>query len=310
MTKNLSLKVFSLCSAILIELYFFSPENLVTEEINSVVEVRQVPGNVLIVSPKKPVGGYSASVTVRGPTHLVEQFKSSQPRFRVDIPRPWKEQYSVQLNLRDINIPTGLEVVDVNPGVFDFRLERLVKKELVVVVNTNGEVPTGYNLDQISPNPSTVFVSGPMSELEGRSTISTRSLDLGEIVKSEKVELSLEEIGKNSESLVNVVSVELSVSAIPGERTFGNIPIDVLASPGVAATVEPSRAVVVFGGPKVVLENLDLSKIRVFADARGRGPGRHRIKLSGELPEGVQILASEPGDVGVLVIEDDNKQDE
>ncbi|OVE79960.1 hypothetical protein BVY02_01810 [bacterium J17] len=301
-TENLSFKILSVLLAVLLEVYFYSPDNSVITEITAFVEVRNVPSTQMIVSPPRGERGLFGSVKIKGPSTLVDQVRNVTQTFRVDLPDNVGDRYLVQLSGSQLNLPAGVEVLEVYPPAIHFRFEKVIKKELEVELDRVGVPPKGYVLDELKMSPSSVLVRGPYSELEGISSVKSETFDISGLTGSGRHEVQLEKIGPLSSYNVNVVAVDLVITPIPLEKSFKKINVTVLAPPGYAATVEPSKVNVTLSGPPNELVALAKSEINLVADGRDLGEGKHIIEITGDLPEGVKIIRTEPKSVNVTLV--------
>ncbi|MFN8389676.1 MAG: CdaR family protein [Bdellovibrionota bacterium] len=302
MRENLSLKLISLILAVLLELYFYSPDNSLKVSLAATVEIRNVPTSLMFISPHHAERGITARVIVRGPRPLIEQAQGGNQRFILDYPQDSPLAFSASLDPRQLTLPAGVEVLEVNPPSITFELEHVVAKDLLVDVQRVGQVPTGYQLEGIRVYPDSVTVTGPESELASLRTVKTQRLSLDDLTDTKTVELPLETPGLLSRLGVPVVKAEVRVSPIPAERAFEKVNVRVLAPYGYAGTVEPSRVKATLGGPKEALSQLSANGIELEADARALSEGKHEVDLTAELPKGLVIVATEPKKVTVNLI--------
>ncbi len=302
LTENLRLKVFSLLLAVLLEIYFYSPDNSVIATLSANVEVRNVPANQMIISPPGAEKGMFARVLVRGPSPLVEQVRTSVQRFVVEVPDDVSSTFVKSLSRGQLRLPTGLDVLEIDPPKVELQFEPIVRKELLVIVDKVGDPAAGYRLDGLKVSPETVFARGPQGELQGLGIIETQKVDISNLKSSQRFVVSLIDKGKMTALDVNVVSVEATISPLTSEKTFDHQPITVLGPNGFAASVEPSYASVTIGGATRLLEELARTGLDLTADARSFAEGRYQIDLTLQLPEGVRVLQKTPEKVTVNLV--------
>lgn len=300
--ENLSLKLISLILAVLLELYFYSPDNSVTVTVPATVDIRNVPGSLTIINPRHGERGVPARIEVRGPRPLIEQVRSTTQRFVVEYPPEHPMVFTAALDHRQLWLPAGVEVLEVNPPVVNIELERLAQKQVMVELEKAGQLADGYQLDGISLTPDSISVSGPEGEVAPLKSIRTQRLNLEGISETRRFELGLVSPGQYSKLSNQTVTAEVRVSVIPAERTFEKVNVQVVSPYGYAGTVEPSRVRVVLAGPKQDLEKLSPGAIELQADGRELREGRHELNVTGNLPAGISVLSTEPKKVTVNLV--------
>ena len=77
----------------------------------------------------------------------------------------------------DIRLPGGLEVVSIIPESIDLHFAPKLTREVPIIVNMQGEPPTGYNITA-SASPPTLRVDGPATQIEGLQEVHTQPVDV------------------------------------------------------------------------------------------------------------------------------------
>ncbi len=298
----MSLKLISLILAVLLELYFYSPDNSVSVTVLGSIEVRNVPSSFMFINPPRGEKGIPARIEIRGPRPLVEQVRASTHRFEIEYPPDQPLLYTVNVDYRQLWLPPGVEVLEVSPSNLTLEFEHKVEKKLPVEVEKTGQLPPGYRLDGITVTPDSISAQGPESELGTLQSLKTQKLNLDGVTDSRKFELALDFRGKLSQLGAHAVTVEVLVSPIPGEKSFEKVSVRVLAPHGFAGTVEPSKVKVKLAGPKEALDKLTSASIELQADGRELTEGRHEVPVVGSLPPGVSVYSSEPKQVTVNLV--------
>lgn len=302
-TKNLSLKLTALILAVLLELYFYSPENYVTLEVPTNISIINVPSSLMIVEPQAAASaGIKAMVTVRGPNILVQQVLRSRPNFYISVPEGVRDNFTAALNAEDLSLPLGVDVMDIRPSRVDLRFEKIVKKELEVVPMQTGSPAKGYKMESLNILPKKVYVKGPKSELEGVLQVKTSEISLANAKGPKRFDVPLLDLGSFTTYNVNMVSVEANIVPILETKEFKNVELTVLAPPGHAATAQPTKVSIVLEGPQNTMKGVIAENIKLSADGRGLKEGKHLISISANLPEGVKIVSSEPSKISLSLI--------
>lgn len=89
-----------------------------------------------------------------------------------------------------VELPTGVRLESVEPGVIPVTLERVVEKSIPVTVETSGTAPAGYEVTAFA-NPATVKVRGPESLIRSIDSVSTEKVSL----KGRQGDFSVSEVG-------------------------------------------------------------------------------------------------------------------
>ena len=81
-------------------------------------------------------------------------------------------------------------------------------------------------------------------------------------------------------------------------RTFAEIPV---LTDSQAARVSPAQVTLTLKGPWPLVQNLKAEELKARVDTRNLAPGRHRLTVSVELPDGVSLVRSRPTTVTVTL---------
>lgn len=288
------LKLISLLLALLLEVYFYSPNNSVTASVSATVEVQNLPPTMIIVDPPFAEKGIPAQVEISGPSPLVEQVKTGVNKLYVSVPPQVPSEFSAVVDPSQLRVPSGVEVLNVRPQTISFRTERVARKELLVVANKVGQPADGFKVEDVEIFPSTVVIRGPYSKVEGLRAVETQPIDISNISSSQRQEVSLKPQDPLISMGVTIVTVDVKVGAVQAERTFDHVSVKVIAPNGFAATVEPSQAAMVLAGPRHEMEKLESANLVLIADATSLGEGRHEIQLQGTFGDEVRLIKTFP----------------
>jgi YbbR domain-containing protein len=301
--KNAGLKFFSLALACLLELYFYSPDNLITEEVNALVDVRNLPSDLIVVDPIEVASSnLFVKFKVRGPAPLVKQIVAGEHKFVVKAPNEFDKKFRGDLDLSQLGFPPAVKVFDLKPTAIEFRTERLVERRLPISVQTSGEVAKGFNLNSITVSPEKILVEGPDSELRGITEVKTEPFLLDALSEDTSEPLALRPVGRISKININTVTVRVSVSPVEETKTLEKVNVKVLAPSGFAATVTPSTVSAVIVGNSSVLERIDEEEVELKADMINFKAGKHQVSLLGNLSENVKVVSTLPEFVEVTLI--------
>lgn len=306
--ENLGLKIIALFLAIVLEIYFYSPDNSITSTMRVRIDIVGLPPSFIVTEPYGNNGILTASVELRGPKTLIEQVRSTASRFRVTVPPGKVSQFSATLDERQLSLPSGVQVLRINPERITVKAEPEVKKELLVVLDKRGTVPEGYRLEDVRLFPDSVVVRGPASKMDGLQAVETVAVDIDGLKETVESELSLKDLGEHVSASVNMVRAKIEISPIPQQRVFEELQVQVLAPKGYAASLESSKASIVLGGPQEVIEAIVAEELQLTADARSLKSGTHKVVISANVPDKVTILSTEPARVEVRLTASDTNE--
>ena len=175
------------------------------------VEIRNLPPTTMVVDPPRAEKGIPARIEVRGPRPLVEQLRNTFNKLDVDYPPHAPRKFTTVVDPSQLQLPSGVEILSVDPATVTIQTEQVVGKQLQVVVDTVGAPAAGFKLGEIKVIPETVVVRGPQSIVEKLRRIETFPLELKGVEAPIRKELSLKVPGQLVTLNVTVVTVEAKV---------------------------------------------------------------------------------------------------
>ena len=177
-------------------------------------------------------------------------------------------------------------------------------KNVVVKVVTQGQVPAGYRLTNISVTPPnvTIFSADPLLVNNIPGYVETKSLSLNGLKEDTDFRLGLNLpkgvtlVGEQS------VLVQVGVAPIEGSLTV-NLPVETLGlPPNLAALISPATVDVILTGPLPVLDTLTAGSFRVVVNLTGLEQGIYQIKPVIDLaPDQINVVSILPETVEVTI---------
>ncbi|MBL7661424.1 hypothetical protein JNK13_01610 [bacterium] len=306
-SENLGLKLISVIIALLLELYFYSPDNSVVRNVNLAVDFRNLPNDLVVVSPVDFDRGMTVQVTVRGPAPLVDQFSRADDKVIVSLPNRLSRSYSVKLNNFDVPVPSGMKIVEIRPSMIELRFDKLLRKEVPVDLERVGALTEDLFISDIRATPRFVSLIGPESELSSVQMVSAEPIDLAKVKADQSLELQLIPPRATVKLSTSVVHAYLSVRKKQALKSFDKIPVQVVTRDGYAAAVSPGRVKVDLTGPNEVLEKINTRELKLEIDCRSYEAGvlelDPEVILDGNsrLQEGVYLVSTTPSRVTVNI---------
>lgn len=246
------------------------------------------------------------SVTVSGAASLVSQI--AEIRASLDI------SAAIETINRDLPLialdSSGAPVsgVTISPPEINVTQPIILQygyRNVIVRVVTEGQPANGYKLTNITVSPLNVVVFSSDPQLVN---------DLPGYVETEPIDLSGAEddvdvyVGLNLPPGISIVGdpfvlVQVSIAAIESSLTF-TVPVTPIGLlPTRAALIEPSTVDIILSGPLPILNELELSDIRVVVDVTDLEVGTYQLELRVDiLPERLQVESILPSTVLVEII--------
>ena len=289
---DLGLWALSLATAV--GLWFFVNTGDGTED--RVMRVRIEPTNVpagLVLSGT--VTEY-AELRVRGPSVIVAGIDQRRIRGEVDLSDAQPPRFREALTEKNFVLPRKVEVRKIAPPVAVFELDRLTTRTLPVRLERRGEPPSGQVVGGVEIVPDHVEVVGPAEALAALCDVATKPLDLATLGEGAQVDLDLDSAGALVRITPERVLVRVDLETTSAERRFPGVRVSLGGDGAWRAT--PSEVTLVLRGAPERLDALALPGGSVYVDTAGRPvPGSFRSRPSVRLPQGVELVRIDPGEV-------------
>ena len=222
------------------------------------------------------------------------------PPIQIDLRDTTRRLYTFEPSMMDV--PAGLEVVQVSPPVVTLRYDASVEVRLSVSASFVGTAKTGLELKTpVQIEPATVIATGPESEIARVHQIATEPIDLSDFAQGvHNRQVALERQATHI-SFRDIESVRVAFELAPkmDERLLRKLPITVTGGM-ISGDPKPARADVRLRGPDTLMRNLDEDQILLTVDATGlvasSGSVFRRVIVRG-LPNGVEASQILPPEV-------------
>jgi hypothetical protein len=256
---NLPLKLASLLIALSLAFAVQSASNSSTISIFVPLEVKNIPEDKAIVKPLKR----GTQITLRGPSFLVGSLAANPPQLRVKLPDASNDRITLSLRNLDLDLPHGIELVNMDPSQIELELEPLDKQLLRVDVPRVGELKKGLMLSNIEIFPKSIQIRGERSDLKAIKSVESEPLDLSSLRESTEVTLNLRPLGGSLSSSTKSVSVKISIAEQPSERSFQDVPVEIRVRLGemVPLILRPSKVNLTISGAPNVISDLSASDL-------------------------------------------------
>lgn len=193
---------------------------------------------------------------------------------------------TVQITTSNISVelPTGVRLESVEPGVVPITLERVLEREVPVKVETTGLLPNGLELYSAVSDPAAVRVRGPESVVRQLESVSTDKVS----VRGKQDDFSVGTVGLQTvNSKARVANTVVSVKVVIGEkRTERQISVPV--------TVDGRRrsATLTLYGPAEAFSQLRAEDVEVRVDTAKDGSMTLDVSLPQRFRDSVEVRKS------------------
>lgn len=258
------------------------------------LEPENVPAGMMIVNP---IPEY-AEVRVSGSGLILSSIDAKGLHTVLDLSGTKPGVLTYSLDPKNFELPRKVEVSRITPSQVTFHLDALGKRLLPVRLERNGEVPAGLRLKELTLIPEKVEVSGPRSRIDSLQSLFTAPLELSQLQPgTQQVDLSLIQPGGLVQLKSPEIRVRTVVEPVVVERELRKVKLEVRGA-AQKLRARPDSVTVVVRGPETELGTLQLSAGAAFVDASeldGQAPYRLRPQVT--LPEGIELVRTEPGEV-------------
>ncbi len=168
--KDWKLKLLSLVLAVMLWYVVFQigePK----KDLTVPVTVSHLPKNMMItkMDPER------VFVTVSGRVSLLKELKDRDVGAVINVSGTKEGEGVFNLSKANVNVPKGIEIVDVRPGTLRITVDRVLEKNLKVLAKLDRKWRGRYDITQVSPQH--VLAEGPRRVLEKVATIETLAIN-------------------------------------------------------------------------------------------------------------------------------------
>ncbi len=292
--RNRLLKLLSLLLAI--ALWFaVSGEERTETTLNMALEIVNLHQKLMVTSEVPP----AIQVRVVGPRSIINNLPQTRLTEALDLANYKSGRHTFYLGPNSFAFPRGVQVIRIQPNPINLTLAATITQTLPIKPVIENNPPEGYKVVSVQTRPGKVTMKGPVPELSSLKSIATLPIDLSNLKESTIIATDLD--FKNLHlSLKKPVPILADIQIAPKTltRTFSGI--SVLSAPQ-SAKVSPAQVSLIIQGPWPQVKGLTADDFKARVDTSNLAPGRHRLKISVELPGGVSLVRSRPTQVTVTV---------
>ena len=225
-------------------------------------------------------------IAISGPESIVRQAARARVAINLNGVREGIDAaYDIQVMDTNNEVLNGVTINPESAQVMIPLSPQSGYRDLAVKVLLQGQVASGYRLENISVFPPVITVFAPDPDLVNDlpAVVDTQSLDIQDAKANISTRLALT-LPENITIIGNkTVEVEVDITPIQTSLTL-NLPINLIGLPdGFEAEVSPEFVDVIISGPLPVLDALTLQDIKVTVDVTGLDLGTHQLEPKVEI---------------------------
>ena len=182
--------------------------------LNAPLSLAQLPKHLTLLN----IPGDFVTVEVRGPKSLISGLSPSEVDVHLDLSTLKEGENLVAVKADRVDVPRGVEVVQVSPKWVRLVLESVAERVVRVAARVEGNPAAGYVFKRASAHPDRVRLVGPRSEVNRLDKVYTSAISIEGRSHDFSALTSLEPAGKfikvEGPALVQV-SVEIRTNPRP-----------------------------------------------------------------------------------------------
>jgi hypothetical protein len=301
--KNLHLKVLSIVIAVSLWLSLMSGEY---QEFSVYTPVRlknNMQGEFVAVTSDSHV-----NVVAKAPQGIIRNLEYNAVSIEVDVASLGFGDTYHRLSTSEIRLPSGLELVRIEPEGINITVDKLVKKSAKIVPTFIGDPHSGFLVGNVTVYPEFVEIQGAANKLSPISTIETKPVNLSGKREGITYSMGIKETDGVLSTTPEQVEVYVSFKENIETETVQDLPVSAAnLADNLKATVKDKIDVTVKGRSDLLTHDLVNKKILFYVDMTNiLETGTYTLKVkSGEnsdykvqkiSPERVKVKVERKGD--------------
>jgi len=291
------LKILSLFLSVSLWFYVLNSEPL---EVERRVELVFITPTDLAINVEVPK---SVNIKIKGSRTFVQNLDLTQEKMIIDLrDYPYdQETFAVTFDPSIVQLPFGVEVQEITPQQVVLSLEREIKKRVPIRLRTVGEVGKDLKLMSKEFSPRDFMIKGPYHAIKKVTLLNTLPVDLESLERSGELRLKLEPIDSRIE-IEDLKDINFYYTIKPNKAnlTLDNIEVGFLSKSNSYQAIQKRVSVdILVASDK--LDKIKAKDILIIGNLTGLSRGKHQVKLTADLPEGVNLLKINPQQVDVII---------
>jgi YbbR domain-containing protein len=292
--RNRLLKLLSLLLAVALWFSVGGEERTETT-LNLALELVNLNQDLMVTSEVPP----NLQVRVIGPRSTISHLAQRRLTETLDLATYKSGRHTYHLGPNSFSFPRGVQVIRIQPNPINLTLAMTMTQTLPIKPVLENSPPEGYEVVSAQTRPAQVTVKGPLLELADLKSLPTVPIDLSNLRESTVIatDLDFKNLHLTMKESVPIMA-DIVIAPKTLTRTLAGIPVGAALRP---AKVAPALVTLTVAGPWPQVQKLREADLKARVDTRNLAPGRHRVNVAVELPDGVSLVRSRPETVVVTV---------
>jgi YbbR domain-containing protein len=296
--RNIWLKFLSISIAALLWLVV-AGDRVVERALRVPIEFQNLPQGLEIVGEPPE----SVDVRLRASSGTLGRLSAGDLAAVIDLrtARPGRRLF--HLTPSQINVPYGVEVVQVAPATLPIGFENSAVRVVQIRPSVEGRPAPGYEVVSVTSTPSTVEVIGPESSLRGLNEAMTEPISVSGATRPIR-EVVTVGVADPEVRLRSPQTAEVTIQIVTGAstRTLSRVPVRITnLDNGLRGRVTPSSVNVTVRGTQQTVHDLTADSVDASVDASGAGPGDHEVSVQLRAAQGLTIERIDPETVRLRI---------
>jgi hypothetical protein len=284
--RNIWLKFLSISIATLLWLVV-AGDRVVERALRVPIEFQNLPQGLEIVSD--PVD--AVDVRLRASSGTLGRLTPGELSAVIDLrtARPGRRLF--HLTPSNINVPYGVEVVQVAPATLPIGFENSAVRVVQVRPSVEGRPAAGYEVASVTSVPATVEVIGPESSLRGLDEAMTEPISVHDATRPIR-EVVTVGVADPNVRLRTPQTAEVTVQIVTGasSRTLSAVPVHIRnLDNGLRGRVLPATVSVTVRGTEQSIKELTSEAVDASIDAAKLGAGEHSVTVRLRAAQGLSV---------------------
>jgi YbbR domain-containing protein len=296
--RNIWLKFLSISIATLLWLVV-AGDRVVERSLRVPIEYENLPQGLEIVgNPPETV-----DVRLRGSSGTLGRVAAGELVAVIDVRTARPGQRLFHLTPANVNVPYGVEVVQVSPATLPIGFENSAVRIVKVQPSVEGRPAPGYEVTSIVSQPATVEVVGPESSLRGLDQAMTEPISVSDATRPIREVVNIGVADPNVR-LRTPQTAEVTVQIVTGSstRTLSTVPIAIRnLDNGLRARVLPPTLNVQLRGTQQSVADVTAEAVDASVDATGLAVGDHQVPVRVRAAQGLSIEGASPETVRLRI---------
>jgi YbbR domain-containing protein len=295
--RNIGLKFFSICIASLLWLVV-AGDRVVERAIRVPVEYQNLPDGLEIVGDPLE----SVDVRLRGSSGTLGRLPQEVTSAVIDLRNARPGRRLFHLTAAQVNVPYGVEVVQVAPATLSIEFENSAVRILQVRPSVEGRPAPGYEVISVKSDPATVEVIGPESSLRGLDEAMTEPISIANETRPVR-EVVTVGVADPTVRLRAAQTATVTVQVGPGSSTATlTVPITSRnADERMRVRLLPPSVSIGLKGTREAIQSLAEDAVQAYVDLAGLTPGDHLADIEVQAREGLTVESVAPRAVRVRI---------